>query len=119
MLFIPKAKEARTIPFGACDSEGDLGQAVISLAVPGKAVSHHHHALRLTIPLPDQDRPRRKPGPFLVKGCQTGGHRRFGFLRNPSIKHLPGRVVEIAKALGLGTIGREISAALPQTGHDP
>src|SRR6202162_744021 len=56
IFFIPKAEEARTVPLGAGDGEGDLGEAVISLAVPGKAVSHHHHPLRLSIPLPDQNR---------------------------------------------------------------
>src|SRR6266481_5547988 len=50
----------------ACDSEGDLGQAVIGLAVPGKSVSHHHHPLRLSIPLPDQHRAGSKVGSFLV-----------------------------------------------------
>src|SRR5258708_18302692 len=57
IFFIPKAEEARTVPPGACDSKGDLGEAVIGLAVPGKAVGHHHHPLRLSIPLPDQDCP--------------------------------------------------------------
>src|SRR5258706_10333399 len=28
--------------------EGNFGEAVIGLAVPGKAVSHHHHPLRLS-----------------------------------------------------------------------
>src|SRR5260221_10323224 len=51
---IPEAEEARTVPLGACDGEGDLGEAVIGLAVPGKAVSHHHHPLRLSIPFPGQ-----------------------------------------------------------------
>src|SRR5260370_32542237 len=47
VLFIPAAKEARTVPLGASDGEGHLGEAVISLAVPGKTVGHHHHPLRL------------------------------------------------------------------------
>jgi len=33
------------------DREGDLGEAVIGMAVPGKAIRHHHHPLRLSIPL--------------------------------------------------------------------
>jgi len=44
------AKEGRTVPLRACDREGDLGEAVIGLAVPGKAISHH--PLRPSIPLP-------------------------------------------------------------------
>src|SRR5258706_4661402 len=46
IFFVPEAKEARSIPFGAGDREGDLRQTVIGLAVPGKAVGHDHHPLR-------------------------------------------------------------------------
>src|SRR5258708_26573710 len=42
-----------------------LGEAVISLAIPGKAVGHHHHPLRPSVPLPDQDRTGRKLCPLL------------------------------------------------------
>src|SRR5258707_8545527 len=102
---IPEAEEARTVPLGACDGEGDLGEAVIGLAVPGKAVSHHHHPLRLSIPFPDQNRAGRKLGSFLVEAGQTGGHCRPCLLRNRSIEHLLGCVVEIAKAVRLEAIG--------------
>ena len=71
VLFIPEAKEARTVPLGASDGEGHLGEAVISLAIPGKAVGHHHHPLRLSVPLPDQDRTGSKLGPLLVKAGQS------------------------------------------------
>src|SRR5258705_11988090 len=54
ILSIPEAKEARAIPLGAGDSEGDLGQAVIGLAAPGKAIRQHHHPLWPPIPFPDQ-----------------------------------------------------------------
>src|SRR6266853_6546859 len=104
---IPEAEEARTVPLGACDGEGDLGQAVIGLAVPGKSVSHHHHPLRLSIPLPDQNRAGSKLGSLLVEAGQTSGHRRSSFLRNRSIQHLRGCVIEIAKAIGLDSIGND------------
>src|SRR5258705_4381573 len=68
---IPEAEEARTVPLGACDGEGDLGEAVIGLAVPGKAVSHHHHPLRLSIPFPDQNRAWIKLSSLLVKAGQA------------------------------------------------
>src|SRR6266403_2111814 len=70
---IPEAEEARTVPLGACDGEGDLGEAVIGLAVPGKAVSQHHHPLRLSIPFPDQNRAGIKLSSLLVKAGQAGG----------------------------------------------
>src|SRR5258706_15132888 len=80
IFFIPKAEEARTVPLGAGDGEGDLGEAVISLAVPGKAVSHHHHPLRLSLPLPYQNRTGTELCLLLVKASQRGrGYRsRFG-----------------------------------------
>jgi len=36
--------------------KSDFGETVIGLAIPGKAVGHHHHPLRLSIPFPDQNR---------------------------------------------------------------
>jgi hypothetical protein len=113
ILFIPKPKKAGATPFGSGDREGDLGQAVVGLAIPGKAVSHHHHPLRLSIPLPDQDRPGRKLGPLLVEAGQPGGHCRFGFLRRRPIENLTGCVVEIAKAIGLEPIGDDGKQQMP------
>jgi hypothetical protein len=66
VLLVPQAKEARTVPLGASNGVGDLGEAVIGPTVPGKAVSHHHHPLRLSIPLPDQNRARSKLGPLPI-----------------------------------------------------
>src|SRR6266481_8634794 len=102
---IPEAEEARTVPLGACDGEGDLGEGVISLAVPGKAVGHHHHPLRPSIPFPDQNRAGSKLGSLLVEACQTSGHCRSCFLRNRSIQHLLSLVIEVAKTIGLEPIG--------------
>src|SRR5258707_3946649 len=84
---IPEAEEARTVPLGACDGEGDLGEAVIGLAVPGKAVSHHHHSLRLSIPFPDQNRSGIKLSSLLVKPGQAARRYRPSFLRNRSVQH--------------------------------
>src|SRR5258707_3395170 len=47
------------------------------LAVPGKAVSHDHHPLRPSIPLPDQNRAGSKLGPLLVEAGQSGGWSRM------------------------------------------
>src|SRR6266699_2847742 len=98
ILLVPEAKEARTVPLGACDGEGDFGEAVISLAIPGKAVGHHHHSLRLSIPLPDQNRAGSKLGSLLVEAGQTGRHCRSNFFGDSAIQHLPGFVIEVAKA---------------------
>jgi hypothetical protein len=49
-------RDARTVPLGTGDRKRDFGEAVIGPAVPGKAVGHHHYALRLSIPLPDRRR---------------------------------------------------------------
>src|SRR5258707_4826941 len=72
VLFIPEAKEPRTVPLGASDGERHLGEAVISLAIPGKAVGHHHHPLRLPDPLANQHLTWSKLGALLVKACQAG-----------------------------------------------
>jgi hypothetical protein len=96
------------------DGEGDLGKAIISLAVPGKAVGHHHHPLRLPIPLPDQDCPGGKLGSLLVKAGQTSGHCRSSFLRSRSIQHLLGFVIEIAKAISLDSIGDDRKQQMPR-----
>src|SRR5258706_14641791 len=90
VLFIPEAKEARTVPLGASDGEGHLGEAVISLAVPGKTVSHHHHPLRLSVPLPDQDRTGSKLGSLLVKAGQAGGNCPASLSRLPGFHDPPG-----------------------------
>src|SRR6476646_7002361 len=66
VLFIPEAKEARTVPLGASDGEGHLGEAVISLAIPGKAVGHHHHPLRPPSPGKRPSHRAASPSPVLL-----------------------------------------------------
>ena len=73
-----ETKEARTVPPGASDGKGDLGEAVIGPAVPGKTVGHHHHPLRLSIPLPHQNRTGREFSSLAVKAGETGGRYRPG-----------------------------------------
>ena len=50
-----QAEEARAGPAGAGHGKGDLGQAAIGRAVPGKALVEDHDALGLAVPLPHQD----------------------------------------------------------------
>src|SRR5258708_13352601 len=99
-----ETKEARTVPLGASDGEGDLGEAVIGLTVPGKTVGHHHHPLRLSIPLPHQHRARREFGSLAVKAGETGGRYRSSFFRNRSVQYLLRLVIKIAKATSLDSI---------------
>src|SRR5258705_479786 len=114
ILLVPETKEPRTVPLCAGDGEGYLGKAVISLAVPGKAVGHHHHPLRLSIPLPHQNRARSKLGSLLVEASQTGGRCRSRLLRNRSIQHLLGFVIEIARAISLDLIGDDRKQQMPR-----
>src|SRR5258708_14976835 len=114
IVSIPEAKEARTVPPGDGDREGDLGDAVIGLTVPGKAVSQHHHPLRLSIPLSDQDRTGSKLGPLLVKAGQMGGHGWSCFLRSRSIEHLQRYLIEIAEAISLEAIGDDRKQQMPR-----
>src|SRR6266436_2141551 len=102
---IPEAEEARTVPLGARDGEGDLREAVISPAVPGKAVSHHHHPLRLSIPLPDQNRAGTKLCLLLVKARKSGRRYRPSLFFILSVQHLFRLVIEIAEPVNLEPIG--------------
>src|ERR1700730_3857651 len=114
ILFIPEAKKARAVPLGASDGEGDFGEAVVSLAVPGKAVGHHHHPLRPSIPLPNQNRAGTKLCSLLVKAGQTGGRYRASFFSNRSVQHLLRLVIEIAKTIGLDLIGDDRKQKVPR-----
>src|SRR6266436_6092028 len=109
-----ETKEARTVPLGASDGEGDLGEAVVGLAVPGKTLGHHHHPLRLSIPLPHQHRTGREFGSFAVKAGETGGRYRPSFSRNRSVQHLLRLVIEIAKAISLDSIGDDRKQQMPR-----
>src|SRR5258708_12097030 len=77
IVLIPEAKESRTVPPGPCDRKGDFGEAIIGLAVPGEPVSHHHHPLRLSIPLPDQDCAGFQFGPLGTPSAQRAPELRF------------------------------------------
>src|SRR5258708_663060 len=111
---VPEAEEARTVPLGACDGEGNFGEAVISLAIPGKAVGHHHHPLRLSIPLPHQHCTGREFSSLAVKAGETGGRYRPSFFRNRSVQHLLRLVIEIAKAISLDSIGDDRKRQTPR-----
>jgi len=60
-FLVPQAKEARAVPARTCDHPRDLGEAVISLAVVGKAVLQHGYAVALVFPLPDKHGSRFDP----------------------------------------------------------
>src|SRR5260370_7559137 len=99
-----ETKEARTVPPGASDGEGDLGETVIGPAVPGKTVGHHHHPLRLSIPLPHHNRTGREFSSLAVKAGETGGRYRPGFFRNRSVQHLLCPVIYIPKPITTDSI---------------
>src|ERR1700681_3762248 len=114
ILLISQPKEARTVPLGASDGEGDLGEAVIGLPVPGKAVGHHHHPLRLSIPLSDEHCAGGELSSLAVKAGETGGRYRPSFFRNRSVQHLLRLVIEIAKAISLDSIGDDRKQQMPR-----
>jgi len=55
MVSAPQAKETTPVPTRAGHRLGDLGKTSVGLAIPGKAVLHHHHPLQGAVPLSDQD----------------------------------------------------------------
>src|SRR5258708_26270092 len=109
-----ETKEARTVPLGASDGEGDLGEAVIGLAVTGKTVGQRHTTLRLSIPHPDQHRTRREFGSLAVKAGEMGGRYRPSFFRNRSVQYLLRLVIKIAKAISLDSIGDDRKQQMPR-----
>src|ERR1700676_3774123 len=58
---------------------------------------------------------QRTAGPYiLVKAGQSGGHCWSFFLRNRLIQYLQGCVIEIAKAIGLESIGDDCKQQVPR-----
>src|SRR6516164_1750105 len=99
-LLVSQAKEAGTIPPRAGDRKGDLGQAVIGLAVPGKAIGQHHHTMRSPVPFSNQHGAWRQVGSLPVEALQPVRHRQ-SFVSFGAIENLSGRVIEIAETIGL------------------
>ena len=72
-----KAKEARTVPPGAGNFRGYLGEAGEGPAVMCKTIGHHHDAVGLALPRPDQLGARLdSPGQFqpAIRFCHCGLH---------------------------------------------
>jgi hypothetical protein len=59
-------------------------------------------------------RARSKLGSLLVEASQTGGRCRSSLLRNRSIQHLLGCVIEIARAVSLDLIGDDRKQQMPR-----
>src|SRR5258705_6223353 len=114
IFFVSKAKEARSIPPGASNRKSDLGKTVIDLAIPDKPICHHHHPLRLSVPLPHQNCSGRKFGPLLIEADQPRRHCRTGFLRTGTIQQLPCLMVEVSEAIGLNPIGDDRKQQMPR-----
>ena len=53
--FVSQAEEFRSIPTRPRDREGNLGQAWIGVAIPGKAIGKHCHPLHLPVPFAGED----------------------------------------------------------------
>jgi hypothetical protein len=76
-------------------------------------MSHHHHPLRLSVPLPDQNCTGIKLGSLLVEAGQSSGHRRSCFLCNRSIQNLSGGMIDIAEAMRLDPLGDDCKQKMP------
>ena len=101
---VPQTKEPRAVPLGTGDGEGDLGEAVIGLALPGEAVVDHHHPMGMTVPLARQDgagfefSPSRSNSSVRreASGPATG---------SDMLEQSSGSGIEIAQLVGLEPIG--------------
>jgi len=91
---------------GAGHREGDLGQACVALAVPGKPVREHHDPLQLAIPLARQQR----AGPQLGSGPVEGGNEQVdpGRRARPDpVKQAPTVGIQFAEPIGLQPISQD------------
>src|SRR5664280_2630961 len=111
---VPVVAKATLEAPGARGRKGDLGETVIGLAIPRKAIGHHHHPLRLAVPLPDQNCSRSQFSPLLVEAYQPRGYCRTGLLCACAIQHLLGLMIEVAKAFGLNPIGDDRKQQMPR-----
>ena len=70
-LACPAGRRTGPVPAGAGDGEGDLRQARIGLAVPGKAIGQHRHPMHLAVPFAAQHGARPQVGgpPAQVHGA--------------------------------------------------
>ena len=101
-----RAARARRAP------EGDLGQAWVRFAVPGKPVSQHHDPLQLTIPLARQQGAR----PQFGSGSLEGSHKPVGLVRSARpdpVKQTPSVSIEVAEPIGLQPISQNPKQQVP------
>ncbi len=106
LRFIAQAEKPGAIPARASDREGDLGQAGVGLAVPGKPVSEHHDPLQVTIPLARQ----QGAGPQLGSGSVEVSDKPVGPVGSPRsdpVKQTPAVGIKVAEPIGLQPIGQD------------
>src|SRR5262249_52021136 len=98
-----QAEEPWSVPSSAGDCQGDLRQARIGLAVPGKAVGEHRHPLHLPVPFATHHR----PGPE-VRGALALLHGSLaGFLRRSrAVEQGPALGIKVNPVVGLELVGQ-------------
>ena len=101
---VPQTEEPGPVPAGPGDGEGDLGEARIGLAVPGKAIGQHRHAVHSSVPLP------RQHGAWPdTRGDMADVHRpltgRLG--RGGIIQKAPAVAIQVAEVVSLQPVGQD------------
>src|SRR5215831_11548376 len=101
-----EAEKPGSRPAGAGHGEGDLGQARVGLAVPGKPLSQHYDPLQVAIPLACQQgaRPQFGSGPVEVSQQPVNPIRRSR--RNP-VKQTPTVGIQVTEPIDLQSIGED------------
>ena len=108
---VAQAEEPRAVPAGAGDGEGDLRQAPIGLAVPGKAIGQHGDPLHMAVPFAGQ----HGAGPY-TRDLRLGlDHGRLPAASGdpPVIEQPTAFAVQVAKAIGLQPIGQHAKQQMP------
>src|SRR6478735_365370 len=82
---VTQAKELGPAPTGASDGLGDLRQAPIGPAVPGKAIGEYSDPLHTAVPFASQHRARShlRGLPFDLDRAFAGVFRRAGCIEQP------------------------------------
>ena len=93
---------SRTVPAGAGNGQGNLRQAGVALAIPGKALGEHRHPMHPAVPFAAQHGARTKLGstPAQVRGALS---RFLGKLR--AIKQALTLGIQIAEMIRLQLVG--------------
>jgi len=82
---------------------------------PGKTIGQHHHAMRLSVPFPNQQSARCQGRSLSVQALQPVRHRRTRLVRTGVIQNLSELMIEIAMTISLDSKSQDRKQQMPAT----